>query len=53
MLDIFSRMKIVMTQTLFSMSEERVQEEGKEGVEEAVEEGKHKSILKELKTQKF
>ena len=41
MLDIFSQMIIVMTQTLSIMSGERVQEEEKEEVEGAVEDGKH------------
>ena len=45
MLDIFSQMIIVMTQTLSIMSGERVQEEEKEEVEGGVEDGKHETPL--------
>ena len=41
MLDIFSQMTTVMTQMLSLVSEERVQEEEKGEVEEAVEDGKY------------
>ena len=41
MLDIFSQMTIAVTQMLSLVSEERVQEEEKGEVEEAVEDGKY------------